>query len=231
MLALGALGFITGELAAWRARDLNRMLAYSSIGQLGLVFIGFSLSGTAGLLAGLALALHHLVIKAALFGLATRWGGSLERLVGAARSAPIASGLMVLFALSLIGVPPLPGFWAKLLVVMGLAEQSTTLSLSALALILIGTAVEANYLFRLVIKLYARGEADAPAPPRPKLLDLGIASAAGVLLLVATVGVGRVSGWLGGIASQAADREVYIRTVFPPKSAAVAAGSPVHEAS
>ncbi|MCG6942886.1 MAG: NADH-quinone oxidoreductase subunit J [Thiohalocapsa sp.] len=216
MLALGALGFITGELAAWRARDLNRMLAYSSIGQLGLVFIGFSLSGTAGVLAGLALALHHLVIKSALFALATRWRGALERLTGAARSAPIAAALVVLFALSLIGVPPLPGFWAKLLVLLGLADLSTPLALGALALVLLGTAVEVNYLFRLVVRLYGRpDDAAAPAPPRPKLLDLGIASVAGVLLLVTTIAVGPVSGWLRGIAEQAADRAVYIETVLP----------------
>jgi formate hydrogenlyase subunit 3/multisubunit Na+/H+ antiporter MnhD subunit len=216
MLALGALGFVTGELAAWRARDLNRMLAYSSIGQLGLVLIGFSLSGAAGMLAGLALALHHLVIKSALFALATRWGGALERLTGAARSAPVSAGLVVLFALSLIGVPPLPGFWAKLLLVLGLAELSTPLALGALALVLLGSAVEANYLFRLVVRLYARPEdASAPAAPKPKLLDFGIASAAGVLLLAATVAVVPVSGWLRGVADQAADRAAYIDTVFP----------------
>ena len=221
LLALGALGFITGELAAWRARDFRRLLAYSSIGQLGLVLMAFSLSGTAGVLAGLALALHHLVIKSALFALATRWGGALTALTGAARSAPIAAGLVVLFALSLVGVPPLPGFWAKLLVLLGLAEQGTTLALSALALILIGTAVEASYLFRLVIRLYARPDAAEVAsagttsPARPKLLDLGIAAAAGVLLLAATAGIVPVSGWLGGIAAQASDRAAYIATVYP----------------
>jgi formate hydrogenlyase subunit 3/multisubunit Na+/H+ antiporter MnhD subunit len=216
MLVLGALGFVTGELAAWRARDLNRMLAYSSIGQLGLVFVGFSLSGAAGMLAGLALALHHLVIKSALFALATRWGGALGRLTGAARSAPVAAGLVALFALSLIGVPPLPGFWAKLLVVLGLAELSTPLALGALALVLLGSAVEANYLFRLVVRLYAQPDGEAALTvPKPKLLDLGLASAAGVLLLVTTLAVVPVSGWLRGIADQAADRATYIDTVFP----------------
>ncbi|MGB5474237.1 MAG: proton-conducting transporter membrane subunit, partial [Gammaproteobacteria bacterium] len=76
LLTLGILGVITGELAAWYARDLTRMLAYSSIGQLGVMFIAFSIPGTAGLYAGLAVALHHMVVKPALFLLAERQGGA-----------------------------------------------------------------------------------------------------------------------------------------------------------
>jgi len=214
LLALGALGVLTGELAAWRARDFPRMLAYSSIGQLGLVFIAFSLPGAAGILAGLAVALHHLVIKSALFGLATRWKGSLAGLAGAAKSAPLASALFVLFALSLIGVPPLPGFWAKLLVLTGLAQLGSQAAMTALLVVLLATAVEANYLFRVVVRLYQQPETGTK-PIRPAKLDVAVAALFGLVLLVATVAIDPLAAMLGDIAAQTADVAGTISTVLP----------------
>ncbi|ESQ10514.1 MAG: NADH dehydrogenase [Thiohalocapsa sp. PB-PSB1] len=218
MLTLGTLGVISGELGAWRAQDLRRMLAYSSLGQLGVVFIAFSLPGPAGILAGLAVALHHLVIKSALFGLATRWGGSLAALAGSARSAPVASALFVLFALSLVGVPPLPGFWIKLLVLAGLAESGVQLgqpmAMTALLIILLATAVEANYLFRVAMRLYQPAEAGR-SPPRPARLDVAIAAVFGLMLITATFAINPLAAMLGTIAEQTADVAGYIETQFP----------------
>lgn len=214
LLVLGALGVITGELAAWRARDFSRMLAYSSIGQLGLVFVAFSLPGPAGILAGLAVALHHLLIKSALFGLATRWNGSLAAMAGAARSAPLASALFVLFALSLIGVPPLPGFWAKLLVLSGLVQIGSAAATAALLVVLLATAVEANYLFRVALRLYQQPEAGT-RPVRPARLDVAVAALFGLVLLAATVAIDPLAEMLDGIAEQTTDVAGYISTVFP----------------
>ncbi|MFZ0791889.1 MAG: proton-conducting transporter membrane subunit, partial [Chromatiaceae bacterium] len=184
LLLLGVLGVLTGELAAWRARDFPRMIAFSSIGQLGIVFIAFSIDGDIGLLAGIAVALHHLIVKSAFFGLAARWNGSLEALTGAARRAPLAAGLYVLFALSLIGVPPLPGFWAKLLVLVGLAQGGSALELFALVSVLLVTAVEASYLFRVAARLY--GQSDSPPAP-PARWDLGAAAVLGAALIGVTL--------------------------------------------
>lgn len=216
MLALGGLGLVIGELAAWRARDFPRMLAFSSIGQLGLAVIAFSLGGEAGLLAGLAVALHHLLVKPALFALSERWSGSLEGLTGAARRAPLAAGLFVLLALSLVGVPPLPGFWAKLLVLVGLAGEGQPQHLAAFAAILAVTVIEASYLFRLAAALYARADA-APAPGHR--LDVGAAAVLGGLLLLVTVLAQPVGERLRAVARQAADVRGYVTAVYPPTAA------------
>ncbi len=212
MLALGLLGMLTGELAAWRAKDFPRMLAFSSIGQLGIVFIAFSLPGATGLLAGLAVALHHLLVKPALFALAERWDGSLDRLTGAAIKAPLAAGLFVLFSLSLIGVPPLPGFWTKFLVLSGLAQEGTVLPMLAFAAILLVTVLEANYLFRLAARLYQKVD-EPPAPPAR--LDIGAAALLGAVLLAVTLAVDPVADKLRSVADQAADVPQYVTTVFP----------------
>lgn len=215
LLVLGVLGLVSGEFAAWRARDFRRMLAFSSVGQLGLVFIGFAILGPAGVMAGLAVALHHLVVKPALFALAERWDGSLDGLGGAARSAPWAAGLFVLFALSLIGVPPLPGFWAKLLVLAGLAESGTALALLVLGATLLVTVLEANYLFRVATRLYGSAEPSAsPAAPHGGA-NLVVATVLGALLLAATVLIDPLGRGVGWMAHQAADPNAYVTTVFP----------------
>ncbi|MCB1736158.1 MAG: NADH-quinone oxidoreductase subunit J [Gammaproteobacteria bacterium] len=165
LLILGVVGVLSGELAAWSAKDMRRMLAFSSIGQLGMIFIAFSIPGEAGWVAGLALVLHHLVVKSGLFLIADRWGGALQSLTGAARVSPFTAGLFVLFALSLIGVPPLPGFWAKLQLVIGLVENGNGVYLGALLVFLAATVIEANYLFRLAVAMYAEGASSTVTAP------------------------------------------------------------------
>lgn len=215
LLLLGTLGVLTGELAAWRASDLARMLGWSSIGQLGLVFIAFSISGTTGIVAGLALALHHLVAKPALFLLAERWGGGLDGLRGAARRSPFAGVLFVLFALSLVGVPPLPGFWAKFLLLSGLSAQGGSAQMLALAVVLVTTVVEANYLMRVAARLYAEEPAEQPLP-RHSALDLATSGLLAAGLLAAAVSVGPLWTGLSKLAHTASDVGLYVTTVTAP---------------
>jgi len=214
MLVLGILGVITGELAAWRARDFNRMIAFSSIGQLGIMFIAFSIPGKAGVFAGLAVALHHLVVKPAMFLLAERWQGSLANLAGAARTSPLGAALFILLALSLIGVPPLPGFWAKLLVMINLMAQENSLYTLGAWVIMGGAALEANYLFRVASSFYHRTDTQAP-PAAHRAGDLASASLLGAGLVAAAVLITPLAAEIEAMAGQAADKSHYIQTVNP----------------
>ena len=219
LLSLGIAGVLFGELSAWRARDLSRMLGFSSIGQLGVMFIAFSIPGEAGLLAGLAVALHHTLVKPALFLLAERWGGNLARLKGVAKDSPWAAGMFVLLALSLIGIPPLPGFWAKLLTIVALFEQAHPLYLFGAAVILIGAVIETSYLFRLISGFYTVGDdADQANQVRPEphgTLDLLSAGALTAALVVGVILLAPLGQQLTNIAAQSADRSLYIQTVNP----------------
>lgn len=213
LLILGVTGFVSGELAAWWARDFTRMLAFSSIGQLGLVFAGFSISGEVGVLAGLAVALHHLLVKPALFYLAESWGGALSRLRGEGRRSPVAVLLFVVFALSLVGVPPLPGFWAKLVLIMGLGGEGGSLQIVAIAAILAVTVVEASYLFRLTASFYESGEASDTAPAHGGW-NLARTLLFGAGLVAATLFIVPLGDWLSSVAKEAMNVPHYVAVVL-----------------
>ena len=214
LLVVGAIGIVGGELAAWKSRDVTRMLAFSSIGQLGLVLVAFSLPGTAGLVAGVVVALHHLVLKPGLFLLAGHWGGGLDGLVGAARRAPLAGVLFTLFAISLVGLPPLPGFWAKFLVLAGLVEQAGGLQWLAAAAILAATVLEVSYLFRVVTRLWSAPGTAAPAAAAPPVRPVA-AALLGVVLLLPLPFAGPLWAGLEDLGAEAGDAALYVRTVSP----------------
>ena len=214
LLILGTLGVLVGELAAFRAADVTRMLSWSSIAQLGLVFAAFSIDGKAGMLAGVAVALHHLVAKPALFLIAERWGGSLQNLYGVARSSPLMAGIFVMIALSMVGVPPLPGFWAKFLLLSGLAGEANNLAYLAIFIILAMTVIEAHYLFRLITIMY-ESPRDSSTTSVHRMGDVFSASILGVVLLLATVFIKPLGEAMDGIATEAIDSSLYQQTILP----------------
>ncbi|MCP5367712.1 MAG: NADH-quinone oxidoreductase subunit J [Hyphomicrobiales bacterium] len=214
LLLLGAIGVAAGELAAFRSRDLHRTFAYSSIAQLGLMAVAFSIPGHAGVLAGIAVALHHLVVKPAFFVLADRWRGEIAGLTGAGRTSPLAAGLFVLLSLSIIGIPPLPGFWAKLMLFKAAIDAGGAGNLTAVAIILAATVIEAAYLFRVVGILYGTAPAGRP-PLRFTLGELAPGLLLGAVLIAATVSVAPLGDGLTAMAADSADAAAYASRVLP----------------
>lgn len=214
LLVLGVLGVISGELAAWRSVDLSRMLAYASIAQLGMVFIAFSIPGEAGIVAGLAVALHHMITKPGFFLLAHRWAGSISGLAGAAISAPWAAGIFVLLALSAVGVPPLPGFWAKMLLLIPLAELAHGWALLGLLVVLFSVVMEAGYLFRVVSVMYQQQPLTV-AHEAHKTANLATAGLLASVLLAVIILLPEMNLLLQQMAAQVADPALYIQTVDP----------------
>lgn len=213
LLVLGILGVVSGELAAYQARDITRMLGWSSIGQLGVVFIAFSLPGKIGLIAGVTVAMHHLVVKSALFLLADRWGGAIDRLRGAASASRLGAAMFVLFALSLLGLPPLPGFWSKFLVLGGLADAGSATQLAAMAVILAGTVLEGAYLMRVIAILYKPADADA-VPPVHRAANLFASAVMAGVLLAGAVLVNPLWQGLNIMAETGSDTDLYVETVL-----------------
>jgi formate hydrogenlyase subunit 3/multisubunit Na+/H+ antiporter MnhD subunit len=207
LLAMGTLGVLTGELAALRSSHLRQVFAYSSIGQLGLVAIAFSIPTEAGVLAGIAIALHHSLVKSALFMLADRWGGYINHLAGAFHTAKLSTLLFLVLALSLIGIPPLPGFWAKLLLLQAGLSMENAWYHVAIVVVLIATVIETAYFVRILRVLFQPQIQPVAAPQWTELLP---ALTFSLILFIATINLGNVSHYLGRVATQAYDTQSYL---------------------
>lgn len=119
---LAALTMVTGVLGAASHFDIRRILSFHIISQIGYMLVGLAVATPLALAGSILYVLHHIVVKANLFliaGAVRLAGGSydLKRIGGLHRSAPLLALLFVVPALSLAGLPPLSGFWAKFVVI------------------------------------------------------------------------------------------------------------------
>jgi multicomponent Na+:H+ antiporter subunit D len=119
---IALLSMITGVLGAAYHWDMRRILAFHSISQVGYMLLAVALSSRAGDAAAIFFALHHSLVKAGLFLTAAviyRHAGhyDLRRIGGLYAARPGLATVFLLLALSLVGIPPLSGFWGKYLIV------------------------------------------------------------------------------------------------------------------
>jgi multicomponent Na+:H+ antiporter subunit D len=129
---IAILSMITGVLGAAYHWDLRRILAFHSISQVGYMLLALALTSPAGDAAAIFFAVHHSLVKAGLFltaGLIYRFTGhfDLRRIGGLYAAKPGLSVLFLVLALSLVGIPPLSGFWGKYLIVKECMTQGAYL--------------------------------------------------------------------------------------------------------
>jgi len=108
--------------------DMRRILAFHSVSQIGYILLAIALASPEGNAAAIFFALHHSLVKAGLFLLAAlifRLTGhyDLRRIGGLYASRPLLAALFLVFALSLVGIPPSSGFWGKYLIVRSCLVQ------------------------------------------------------------------------------------------------------------
>lgn len=124
---LGIVSIFVGALAALGQNDIKRMLAYSSISQIGYVVLGFGIGTPLGILGGLFHLFNHALFKSLLFlnaGAVEQSTGtrSLDKMGGLAKVMPLTAATSAVGSLSIAGVPPLNGFWSKLLIIIALVQ-------------------------------------------------------------------------------------------------------------
>jgi len=167
-------GIIIGELAAFGQTELKRTLAFSSMGQVGIMLFALSLGTEAGRAAGISHLVMHTGAKSVLFLIAgyfiLRTGKrDISSYKGLGRRMPLTGVFFVIAALSLVGVPPLFGFFTKFNILSAAASSGAAGAWLGIAVILFGTVLEASYLFRVIRTLYSdtaekgRVEMDIPA--------------------------------------------------------------------
>jgi multicomponent Na+:H+ antiporter subunit D len=125
LMFIGAASIIFAALAALGQNDFKRMLAYSSISQVGYIILGLGCGTTLGISGALFHLFNHTVFKSLLFVNAAaveNQSGTrdMDKLGGLASRMPVTGLTSVLASLSTAGVPPLAGFWSKLIIIIAL---------------------------------------------------------------------------------------------------------------
>lgn len=152
----GLATFIVGEAAAFTSKDLYRMLGFSSIGAYGLILAAFASGSEMAIQAGVLLMLGHMLAKPILFSMIDRAGAgkrgdvTLSDLEGLGRRSTMSGVLFVGAALAMLGMPPSPTFWGK---VMLFSSAGTQGQWALAAIVALGTLLEAGYMGRLIWKV------------------------------------------------------------------------------
>lgn len=133
------------------ATDLKRVVAYSTISQLAFMLLGLSCGSSTGFVGGMLYIMTHSVAKAGLFlccGIVehTVHTKDLTKMGGLAKVMPVTAAAFMLSALSVMGIPPFSGFFAKYLVISGAVEAGQPL---LAAVFILGAVMTVLYLLRL----------------------------------------------------------------------------------
>lgn len=153
ILLFSGTGMIVGSLFARSQKNMKRMIAYSSVAQMGYIFFGIGLATPAGMAIAVYHILGHGVTKSTLFLLATTFIDKLEHkelsaLKGVGREMPFEMAAFTLCGFSMVGIPILPGFISKWNLALATIETG---QVWLLAIILISSVLNAAYYFPITI--------------------------------------------------------------------------------
>ena len=185
---LGAVAALIGAFLALSQEDIKRMFAYGGLSHIGLILVGISMGNHTGFSGGLFYLLTDAVMQGGLFF----WAGALIHLYGIRtihdlsrlREAPgWLSGVLVVLAMSMIGIPPTGGFFGKWYIVLGAIEARNYLAIVA---VLVATLLTLAYFVKLFERIFrdrVAGQVETVRDiPLAVRICLGTASASAVIL-------------------------------------------------
>ncbi len=167
---LSAAGIIYGSILAMAQTELKRMLAYSSVAQIGYIGMGIGLASPLGLIGALLHVLNHALMKGCLFLVAANLRSQaghtdIPRLDDSYRKAmPWTMAAFTLAAVSMIGLPPTAGFFSKWYLVLAAIDASNWLFL---AVILVSSLLNAVYFFNVLERVYMRAPSGSSVEGEP----------------------------------------------------------------
>ncbi|HVL28573.1 MAG TPA: Na+/H+ antiporter subunit D [Acidimicrobiales bacterium] len=165
LLAIAGATMVIGVLGAIAQNDIKRLLSFHIVSQIGYMVMGLGLFSLAGLAGAVFFLVHQIIVKTALFlvgGLVENatGTGALRRLGGLLHRAPLIAVLFVVAAVSLAGLPPSSGFFAKLALVQA------GLELERYVVVAVSLLVSLLTLFSM-LKIWAAVFWGAPEEPAP----------------------------------------------------------------
>jgi len=216
---LGILTLLVGEMCAFSQNNIKRMLAYSSIGQIGLILFALAIATSYGVTGGLFQLVSHALSKALLFlaaGYMIYRAGSMEisSLEGMGKKMPLTCLAFTIGAFSLVGLPPFIGFPSKFLVVRAALATQEAVFCVLIGLALLGTVIEGAYFFRVVQVLYFKGQRPNPGRKEAPIIALVPMLILTILIIVIGIYPKLITGVLNSAASELLNRVEYIRSVL-----------------
>ncbi|MEA5077573.1 MAG: proton-conducting transporter membrane subunit [Anaerolineaceae bacterium] len=177
LLAFGCINVLVGNLMALRQKEVKRLLAYSSIAQVGYMMIGFGISVISKVYVGAAGGFFHLFTHAMMKGLAFLAAGALlyslhiargehaplvlEDLNGVSKKYPIIAFLLSLALLGLGGLPPMAGFMSKWQILLGAAQISSGLMIGVIIFVGLNSVLSLAYYAPMINRMYRHEASEA----------------------------------------------------------------------
>ncbi len=216
ILIMGVITLLIAEMSAIRQKQLKRMLAFSSIGQMGLVLIALGLATVRGVEGGLFQMFNHAMIKPLLFlsaGYLVYYSGSkdISDLDGMGRKKPLLSFFFAFGAFAIMGLPPLSGFWSKFIII---SETIRGGFVVVAALALFGSVIEAVYYLRVVGRLYFKQPNESEKTKYVHASAILAMSVLALVVLFAGLFPDMVMSYLKPAATELVDKTAYIKAVL-----------------
>ena len=184
-IAVSVASMVLGALAAIQQQNLKRLIAYSSIGHMGYALLGLIAGSGRGFESVIVYMVLYTLISIGIFSciLAMRRNGraleNIEDLAGLSQTSPVMAFFMSALLLSLAGIPPLAGFFAKFYVFLSALEAGFTV----LVIIAVLTSAVAAFYYLRLIKIIYFDPPHAPFDAAPKELRLLLYASGAVALL------------------------------------------------
>lgn len=168
LLVFALVGVVMGSVSAIKEKDIRRMISYSSVAQIGYIFMGLALGTDAGMAAAVFHIFAHAAAKSMLFlsagGLCEVSGEKrlFRHLRGSAYRNPIAGVAFVVGAFSMVGIPFFGGFMSKLCFATAAMQAGGVRMLLVLLVLAISTMLNTMYFLRTVITIYRPATQEYP---------------------------------------------------------------------
>lgn len=172
---LSVIGIIWGSIMAIAQSDYKRMLAYSSVSQIGYIGLGIGLANPLGFIGAVLHILNHALMKATLFlvngNIYYRFGfTSINQFDNKLRKKlPYTTTAFTIAALSMIGIPPTAGFFSKWYLVLGSIDKQNWIFVAVIGL---SSLLNLIYFFRIIEKLYIKNNSESELIGEIKVNDV-----------------------------------------------------------
>jgi formate hydrogenlyase subunit 3/multisubunit Na+/H+ antiporter MnhD subunit len=233
LIVLGGITVLVGELAALGEKELKKVLGFSSVGQMGMITVGIGAANLLSLQGAIFLLVSHTAAKVLLFlvtgfFIRTLRTGEWSGMRGIARRFPLAGGLFVVGAMTLMGIPLFSGFWGKISLLKGVLEAGG-IALFGFVAVLLGTIIEGVYFMRIGHGFFTApgagaaeaGEAAEAAAERGRPRYTASFLVPALVLAAAVVVIGifpkLITPWITAGSEELSNPDSYIERVLPER--------------